>query len=125
MCEHGTIPGVELSTGVIRTLLNAKAGSKSFEDLLREGWEMLTQDGPMELLLDLYKAIIAGARRMAEVLAAEDVIALEQRTAIAEVGQYVAHRQIVQMANRLEQGLPRQKVRPLVGRRRGAYPHSG
>jgi hypothetical protein len=118
ICERGQIPGVEFSTGVVRSLLHSKTtDSKPYDELLREGWEMLTQDGPMEVLIDLYKAIIAGARRMAEILAPEDVSALEQRTAIAEVGQYVAHRQIVQMANRMEQGLPRQKVRPLVGRR--------
>jgi hypothetical protein len=53
---------------------------------------------------------------MAEVLAVEDVIALEQRTALADMGQYVAHRQVLQIANRLEVGLPRHKVKPLAGR---------
>ena len=61
--------------------------------------------------------MIAATRRMAEVLALEDVIALEQRTALADMGQYVAHRQVLQMANRLEEGLPRHKIKPLAGRR--------
>jgi hypothetical protein len=33
------------------------------------------------------------------------------------MGQYIAHRQVLQTANRLEEGLPRHKVRPLAGRR--------
>ena len=73
-------------------------------------------DGPVPLLIDLYESLIAAARRMAEVLGLEDVVALEQRTALADMGQYVAHRQVLQVANRLEAGLPRHKVKPLAGR---------
>lgn len=104
--------GVELSPGIIRTLLEAQP-----DDLLRRGWESLSADGPMPLLVDLYEGLIAAARRMAEVLGLEDVIALEQRTALADMGQYVAHRQVLQVAARLEAGLPRHKVKPLAGRR--------
>jgi len=104
--------GVELSPGIIRTLLEAQP-----DDLLRRGWESLTAEGPMPLLVDLYEGLIAAARRMAEVLGLEDVIALEQRTALADMGQYVAHRQVLQVAGRLEAGLPRHKVKPLAGRR--------
>jgi hypothetical protein len=71
----------------------------------------------MPLLIDLYEGLIAAARRMAEVLGLEDVIALEQRTALADMGQYVAHRQVLQVAARFEAGLPRHKVKPLAGRR--------
>ena len=53
------------------------------------------------------RRLIAAARRMAEVLGPEDVIALEQRTALADMGQYVAHRQVLQTANRLEAGAAR------------------
>jgi hypothetical protein len=104
--------GVELSPGIIRTLLEAQP-----DDLLRRGWESLSADGPMPLLIDLYEALIAAARRMAEVLGLEDVVALEQRTALADMGQYVAHRQVLQIAARLEDGFPRHKVKPLAGRR--------
>lgn len=104
--------GVELSPGIIRTLLEAQP-----DDLLRRGWESLSADGPMPLLIELYEVLIAAARRMAEVLGLEDVIALEQRTALADMGQYVAHRQVLQVAGRLESGLPRHKVKPLAGRR--------
>jgi hypothetical protein len=104
--------GVELSPGILRTLLEAQP-----DDLLRRGWESLAADGPLPLLIDLYESLIAAARRMAEVLGLEDVVALEQRTALADMGQYVAHRQVLQVANRLEAGLPRHKVKPLAGRR--------
>src|SRR5262249_28226518 len=56
------------------------------------------------------------ARTLAEVLAPEDITALEQKTALLTMGEYVAHRQVVQTANRLEAGLPRHQVRPLSGR---------
>jgi vWA domain found in the FtsH ternary systems/N-terminal helical region fused to the FtsH ternary system vWA domain len=103
--------GVELSPGIIRTLLEAQP-----EELLRRGWESFSNAGPLRLLVDLYENMIAAARRMAEVLGLEDVVALEQRTALADMGQYVAHRQVLQTANRLEAGLPRQKVKPLANR---------
>ncbi|MBO0697434.1 MAG: hypothetical protein J2P46_03505 [Zavarzinella sp.] len=109
--DRGGIGGVEMSPGIIRSLLEAQP-----DDLLRRGWESLSAHGPVPLLIDLYEQLIAAARRMAEVLATEDVIALEQRTALADMGQYVAHRQVLQIANRLEAGLPRHKVKPLAGR---------
>ncbi len=109
--ERGQLLGVELSPALIRTLLEGSA-----EDHLVRGWEWLNKDGPMPSLLQMYQALIDAARRMAEVLALEDVIALEQRTALADLGQYVAHRQVLQIAHRLEEGLPKQKVRPLPGR---------
>ena len=61
--------------------------------------------------------LVGGARRMAEVLGPEDVIALEQRTAIADMGQYVAHRQILTATARIEARLPTRPVKPLTGRR--------
>ncbi len=70
----------------------------------------------MPVLIDAYESLIGLARRTAEVLAVEDVIALEHRTALADMGQYVAHRQILQTAARLEEFLPQHKLKPLVGR---------
>jgi hypothetical protein len=110
--DRAGLGGVELSPGVIRGLLEAQP-----EELLRRGWDSLSTHGPDPLVIELYESLIASARRMAEVLALEDVIALEQRTALADMGQYVAHRQLLQIASRLEAGLPRHKVKPLAGRR--------
>lgn len=104
--ERAGFGGVEMSPGIIRTLSESQP-----DDLLRRGWDDLNQRGPMPLLVESYEALIAAARRMAEVLAVEDVIALEQRTALADMGQYVAHRQVLQLVNRFETALPRHKVR--------------
>jgi hypothetical protein len=112
MRERAGFGGAELSPGIVRTLSEGPA-----EELLRRGWDELSSHGPMPLLIQLYEGLIAAARRTAEVLAPEDVIALEQRTALADMGQYVAHRQVLQIAARLEMSLPRHKVHPLAGRR--------
>ncbi len=106
--ERGDFGGVELSPGIIRGLLT---GAKP-EENLRLGWESLNQTGPMPLLIELYDQIVVGARRMAEFLAMEDIIALEHQTALLSMGEYVAHRQVLQMAARLEGELPRHKIRP-------------
>lgn len=110
--ERGGIGGVELSPGVIRSLLE-----RTPDDLLRRGWESLGDDGPMPLLVDLYLETTGAARRLPDLLEPADAVALEQRTALADMGQYVAHRQALQTAERLEAGLPKRKVRPLAGRR--------
>lgn len=112
--ERGEVNGVELSPAVIRGLLD---GKEKPEDLLRLGWESLHQHGPLPYLIELYQQLIAAARRLPEVLALEDVLALEQQTALLSMGEYVAHRQVLQMAARLEETLPKNKVRPLSGRR--------
>jgi vWA domain found in the FtsH ternary systems/N-terminal helical region fused to the FtsH ternary system vWA domain len=112
--ERAEINGVELSPAVIRGLLDSR---EKPEDLLRQGWESLHQHGPLPYLIELYEQLIAAARRLPEVLALEDVLALEQQTALLSMGEYVAHRQILQTAARLEESLPRSKVRPLSGRR--------
>lgn len=110
--ERGRLGGVELSPAVIRGLVGMQG-----EDLLAQGYESLTRDGPLPLLVRQYEALVSAARRLAEVLGPEDVIALEQRTALADMGQYVAHRQILHMTARLEAQLPHRPVRPLAGRR--------
>ncbi len=110
--ERAGLGGVELSPAVIRGMVQAPG-----EELLAQGYESLTRDGPMPLLVRQYEALVSAARRLAEVLGPEDVIALEQRTALADMGQYVAHRQILQMTARLEARLPPRPVRPLAGRK--------
>lgn len=63
------------------------------------------------LLLELYEELIAAVRRTADVLGPEDVFELEHGTALAELGQRVALRQVLQTAARLEAGLPRHRPR--------------
>lgn len=110
--ERGKIGGVELSPKVMSRLLEI-----SGEEVLKLGYDSLLQNGPQPRLVRQYEALVRAARRLAEVLGPEDVIALEHRTALADVGQYVAHRQILQQTAKLEEQLPPQPVRPHVGRK--------
>ena len=110
--ERAGLGGVEFSPAVIRGLIQIPG-----EELLAQGYTSLSENGPMPILVRQYEALVSAARRLAEVLGPEDVIALEQRTALADMGQYVAHRQILQMTARLESRLPPRPVRPLAGRK--------
>lgn len=110
--ERGRIGGVELSPAVVRGLL-----AQAPDQVLAAGYDTLAADVPMPLLTRQYEALVSAARRMAEVLGPEDVIALEQRTALADMGQYVAHRQILQLTAKFEERLPHRPVRPLAGRK--------
>ncbi|QEL17361.1 hypothetical protein [Limnoglobus roseus] len=110
--ERAGVGGVDLSPAIVRTMLSTKP-----DDLLSEGYESFTRDGPHPFLVRQYEELISAVRRMAEVLAPEDVIALEQRTAIADMTRFVAHRQILTLTAEIESKLPSRPVRPLVGRK--------
>jgi hypothetical protein len=103
--------GVELSPGVIKALLESPA-----HEVLAQGWDVLSHEGLHPLLEELYNSLIGAARRTAEVLAPEDVFELEHGTALAEFGERVALRQVLQAASRLEATLPARRIRPLAGR---------
>ncbi len=110
--ERSQLGGVEVSPAVIRHLLQSNAS-----DLLAKTSERLAERGPMSLLKRQYEDLIAAVRRTPEFLGAEDIQAIEQRTALAEMGEYVAHRQIVQIAARIEAALPSRPVKALAGRK--------
>ena len=107
-----SLGGVMLPPAVIRGLLGV-----SPEEVLSSGWESLMRDGPLEIQLRLYHQIVAAARRAGEVLAREDVDALEDKSALGDMGQYVALRQIRQTTGRIESVLPLRPVRPRAGRK--------
>jgi hypothetical protein len=106
------IGGVMLPPAVIRGLLSA-----SPDDVLSSGWDGLMRDGPSEVQLRLYEELVAAARRASEVLVKEDVDALEDKSALGDMGQYVALRQIRQTTGRIESRLPARPVKPRVGRK--------
>jgi hypothetical protein len=110
--ERAKLGGVELSPAILRSMQTSNP-----DELLAQGYESLTRVGPLPLLLAQYVELVQAARRMAEVLDPEDVIALEQRTALADMGEYVAHRQILQATAQIESRLPSRPVRPLIGRK--------
>lgn len=110
--DRAGVGGVELSPAVVRGLMTANP-----DELLAQGFESWDRDGPHPVLVRQYEELVSAARKSAEVLGPEDVIALEQRTALADMGQYVAHRQILQQTAKLEARLPVRPVRPLAGRK--------
>jgi hypothetical protein len=112
MGERNGFPKLELPVAALRALRDVSA-----VELLREGEELWHASGPGEFLKAQYEHLTAAARRSAELLGTEDLIALEQRTAIADLGQYVAHRQILEVTSALESRLPARPVRPLPGRK--------
>lgn len=109
--ERSRFDGVDLPVGVINTLLDTPP-----EEILAEGYESMRQDGPHPLLGELYESLIQAARRTSEVLGPEDLFDLETRAALEELGQRLAHRQVLRAASGLEAALPRHKIRPLARR---------
>jgi len=109
--DRAKYPGVEFSPGIIKNALDAAP-----EEVLNQGWESLRQDGPMPLLIELYNALIASSRRTAEILGPEDLFEIEHKTALADLGNSVARRQIVRAAADMVESLPKHKLKPLEGR---------
>jgi hypothetical protein len=109
--ERARYPGVEFSPGVISAALDGQP-----EEVFNEGLESLRQDGPHPLLPELYEELIAASRRTAEVLDEADIFDLERKTALDDLSQRLAHRQVLRAAGSLEATLPRHKIRPLARR---------
>ncbi len=104
-------PGLESSPAVLKALLASPP-----QQVLAEGWEGLNRSGLHPLLEEQYRGLIAASRRVAEVLGHEDVFELEHGTALADFGERLALRQVLQAAARLEALLPAQPLRPSAGR---------
>src|SRR5947208_3691209 len=84
--------------------------------LLAEGRWQLQNDGPLPLLLELYTSLCTASRWLATLLGPEDLFELEHRTALDDLGQRVALRQVLRAADLLERALPRHRPRPRLGR---------
>ncbi len=109
--ERAHFGGVHLSPAIVKGLQR-----EAPERVLAEGEESLAREGVMPLLLDLYEGLTASARRIQELLGPEDIFELEHRTALDDLGQRVALRQVLRAADRLENSLPRHRIRPRAGR---------
>jgi hypothetical protein len=102
--------GVHLSPAVLKALLRDAP-----EQVLAAGTKSLG-GGVEPLLASLYEALIAAMRRCAELLGPEDLFELEHGTALQELGQRVALRQVLRGVALLEALLPLHRPRPRVGR---------
>src|SRR5262245_1767123 len=109
--ERARYDGLEISMGVLNTLIDTPP-----DELLTEGWESLRQEGPHELLPELYQSLIDASRRTPEVLGADDVFDLEKKYALEELSQRLAHRQVLRAAAGLDATLPKHKIKPLARR---------
>lgn len=112
MQARANIPGVYLSPAVIRGLRDS-----NHEEVLASAMERMLSAGPSPLLVTLYEQLVAAARRMNESLVREDITALEDRSALGDMGQYVALLQIHRAKAALVEELPALCVRPLPNRR--------
>jgi hypothetical protein len=99
--------GVMLSPAIVKALRERPAA-----EILAEGWDSLSTDGPMPLLPALYEELVGQVRQTAGVLGPEDVFELEHRTALAQFSQRLALRQVLQASAALEAGLPPRGLRP-------------
>jgi hypothetical protein len=111
MQERVKLPGVLLPPAVIRGLL------RDPDEVLTATLDGLERDSVSPRLAGMYERLVAAARRTNELLVKEDIDALEDRSALGDMGQYVALRQIRQTTTRLLSRLPARPVRPLPGRR--------
>lgn len=110
--DRAGLPGALLGPASVKALADSPA-----ESVLNRAWDELSADGPLPLLPEMTAALIAAVRGTDDVLAAEDVFELEHGTALAELSQRVALRQVLHFADRFSRVLPRLKVRPAAGRR--------
>ncbi|MFN4257945.1 MAG: hypothetical protein ACK4RK_01505 [Gemmataceae bacterium] len=102
--------GVLLNPAVIKGLLDVNE-----EEFRTRAFEAFCQR-LLPVLPRLYESLIAGARRVAEILGPEDIFELETGTALAELGQRLALRQVLQAAELLAAALPSYRPRPLAKR---------
>lgn len=103
--------GTLLSPAVIRELQSLPAA-----DVLNQGIESLIANGPDRLIVDQLNDLVVAFRRSSELLTLEDITALEQRMALADYGQYLAHRRIERTAKLIQTWLDEQPIRPRPGR---------
>jgi hypothetical protein len=103
--------GVHLSPAILKALRD-----RAPDQLLAQGWESLSQLGPLPLLPELYEDLVTRVRNASAVLGPEDVFELEHGTALAAFSQRLALRQVLGAAAALEERLPHQRLRPLPRR---------
>lgn len=98
--------GVILTPAVIKGLLQTPP-----ESVLQQAWQSTVDSGISTRLIDDFECLIAAIRNAGELLGPEDIFELESGTALAEFGQRLALRQVLQTAAILQREIPRQKPR--------------
>jgi vWA domain found in the FtsH ternary systems/N-terminal helical region fused to the FtsH ternary system vWA domain len=88
------------------------------EAVIAAEWQSEATDGVKHVLMSQYRELIAAVRLSADLLGPEDVFELERGTAVAELGQRVALRQVLRAASLFEERLP--KAPPMLPARKVA-----
>jgi hypothetical protein len=100
--------GAILTPAVIKGLLQTAP-----DQVVRQAWEAVGDEGISARLIGDYEAIILAVRNTGQLLGPEDIFELESGTALAEFGQRIALRQVLQMAQLLQREIPKQKPRSM------------
>lgn len=111
ICERNRLSGVMIPPAAIRSLKERQP------HIIDQGWNILMREGPLPLQIELFQKLISAFRHAPDLLGREDVEALEDRSAIFDMGQYIALRQIRQVSSLFEKDLPDRWVRPFSRRR--------
>jgi hypothetical protein len=106
LCQRAGVPGAILSPALLKRLLDG-----DLEESLAEGWDSLRVEGPLPMLVPQYEGLISAVRTCGDLLGSEDVFELERGTALAEFGQRLALRQVLQLAAEMTARLPLRKPR--------------
>jgi vWA domain found in the FtsH ternary systems/N-terminal helical region fused to the FtsH ternary system vWA domain len=90
------------------------------EEVLGESWRLLAGEGLTPEAVTQYDELIESVKNTGDLLAPADIFELERGTALAEFGQRLALRQVLQAAELLAEGSPRQRPRGVTRRRQVA-----
>jgi FtsH ternary system-like protein len=76
-------------------------------DTLSRAWQSVSRAGISHTLKQQVTRLIAGCRHSAEVLTTEDIFELEHGSALADLGQRIATRQVISVVRRLKSAVQR------------------
>lgn len=113
--ERVGLGGVGLSPGPIRGLLDVPPG-----ELVNRSWEAVANSELHPILAEQYDELTLRMRLAGDLLGPEDVFELERGTALADLGQRVAIRQVIRTASELAASLPATRPTPLDSQRLAA-----
>ena len=81
------------------------------QSVIQQAWQSCGEVGVSPGLMRDYESLIRAVRGTGDLLGPEDIFELESGTALAEFGQRIALRQVLQVAAQLQRELPHQKPR--------------
>jgi hypothetical protein len=112
MMARWKLPGVLIDAAILRGIIGEGPAR-----MLAAGYESAAAAGPHALIPPHLEAMIAAFRSAGELLEADDIAALEQKTPLDGMAKTVAHRQVLRLANQWRTQLPDQPLAPRPGRR--------